>query len=89
MAFLQVKRGEKSWAFFPLVYNILLTLIVGLIALIDPFSWKLKITLILILALITFFLCFFNGWFRNLIVGLMSRSQELVEIHDGKVNKME
>ncbi len=75
---IKIKRGEKNWAYFPLSYNILLTLFVGIISVLPDFGigyfWCIKIILIIICAIILFWLCFFNDWFRNRIVGIFSIS---------------
>ena len=74
----QIKRGEKSWSYFVITYTVLLTLATGVISAIEV-EWLYKIVLILVSAIFLFRLCFFNGWFRNKIVGIMSKSQEKVE----------
>jgi hypothetical protein len=75
---MNIKRGEKSWAFFPLTYNILLTLWVGIISIL-PFNWVIKLICLLLISLFLFYLCFFNGWFRNKIVGIFMGSQQKIE----------
>lgn len=75
----KLKRGEISWAYFPIAYGLLLTISIGIISVLDVFYvWK--ILLIIIGSLILFKLCFFNSWFRNKIVGLFSKSKEFEEI---------
>jgi len=72
----ELKRGEASWAYFPLAYNILLTIVVGIIS----FAGNLyKISALIIVSLGLFYLCFFGPSFRNKIVGLFSKSKEFVE----------
>lgn len=78
---MEVKRGEKSWAFFPIVYNILLTLSVGIVSVFE-ICWFYKISVMILVAILLFWLCFFNKWFRNKIVGLMSKSQEKIEKYE-------
>jgi hypothetical protein len=81
MVEMYVKRGEKSWAYFSIAYNILLTLFIGLISVLPSFPCGVfvKLFLILFFAYLFFKLCFYNGWFRNKIVGVFSRSQEMKE----------
>jgi hypothetical protein len=78
----EVIRGEKSWAYFPLAYNILLTVTIGLISLLPDFClnyfWIIKLLLIIFFSFILFRLFFYNDWFRNKIVGIFSKSKEKV-----------
>lgn len=75
---MEVKRGEKSWNYFPIIYAILLAVILTIISVLN-IQWFLKIILIILSAIILFWLCFFNNWFRNKIVGIMSKSQGKIE----------
>ncbi len=74
-----VKRGDISWAYFPIAYGILLTLSVGIIQLLEIICWYYRIILIIIIALIFFYLCFFYGRFRNFIVRVFTSSKEFIE----------
>jgi hypothetical protein len=74
-----VKRGDISWAYFPIAYGILLTLSVGIIQLFEIISWYFRIILIIVVSLIFFYLCFFNGRFRNFIVKIFTSSKEFIE----------
>ena len=74
-----VKRGEISWAYFTIAYTIILTLIVGIISLLDIINWILRVGIIIGLAILFFYLCFFNDRFRNKIVGFFSKSKEHIE----------
>ena len=78
---IKLKRGEKSWAYFPLAYNILLTIFTSIISVIPDFrySWIIKITLVLFCFYFFYKLCFNNDWFRNKIVGIFSKSLEKIE----------
>jgi len=76
----KVKRGEKSWNYFVIAYSALLAIVLTSISIVD-ISWEYKVLGIIFLALILFYLCFFNDWFRNKIVGIMSKSQEKNENH--------
>lgn len=73
---MSVKRGETSWAYFPVAYAIILTLTIGIMSLVDIISWILRIVLIILFAILFFYLCFFNNYFRNKIVGLFTKSKE-------------
>lgn len=74
-----LKRGEISWAYFPIAYGIILTIAIGIIQLIEPFLWYYRIGLIIVFAILLFQLCFFDSHFRNKIVGLFSKSKEHIE----------
>jgi|GEM_PF-6598459 len=75
----KIKRGEVSWAYFPLAYSILLTISIGIISVLE-ICYIYKILLIMVDSVVLFKLCFFNGWFRNKIVGLFSKSKKFEEI---------
>jgi hypothetical protein len=78
---LEIKRGETSWAYFPLAYNILLTISVGIISCSENDS-RVKFLAILLISCLLFYLCFFGPSFRNRIVGLFSKSKEFIEKSD-------
>ena len=73
-----IKRGEASWTYFPLAYNILLTITLGIISCVDCDA-TLKIITLLVVSLLLFYLCFFGHSFRNKIVWLFSKSKEFLE----------
>lgn len=77
----KIKRGEKSWNYFVISYAILLTLVIAIVSVLE-IRWFHKVPLILIGMLFLFRLCFFNNWFRNKIVGIMSKSQEKIEKYE-------
>lgn len=74
-----IKRGDISWAYFPIAYGIILTLIVGVISLVNVVDWWYRIIAIFILGGIFFRLCFFNDCFRGAIVNLFNKSKTHVE----------
>jgi len=74
-----VKRGDVSWAYFPIAYGILLTLSIGIIQILEIIIWYCRIILIIINASLLFYLCFFNGRFRNFIVKVFTSSKEFIE----------
>ncbi len=71
----KVKRGEKSWNFIYLVFVFIWTITVSIISII-PTDWLYKTTIILIVTLILSWLCFFNPWFQNKILGLKIKLEE-------------
>ncbi len=70
--FMVVTRGEKSLEYFRCAYAILLSFAFGVIALLD-ISNLYQILLMLLTVIILYRLCFFNNYFRNKIVGVMSK----------------
>jgi hypothetical protein len=74
-----IKRGDISWTYFPITYGILLTLSISIIQLFEIISWCFRIILIIVVSLIFFYLCFFNGRFRNFIVKIFTSSKEFIE----------
>lgn len=74
-------RGEKSLEYFRYAYAILLAIAFGVIALLDTSS-TCNILLMLLVAVILYWLCFFSDYFRNKIVGVMSKA----ELHKEKRN---
>lgn len=75
---MKVTRGELSWAYFPIAYGLLLTFSIGIISVLD-IGYVYRVLLMIISALVLFQLCFFNGWFRNKIVGIFSKSKAFKE----------
>ncbi len=74
-----IKRGDLSWAYFPIAYGIILTLLVGIVSLIDIFAWWLRIIIAVFLGAFAFWLCFFNSFFRRNIVMLFTKSKDFKE----------
>ncbi|HHT9109745.1 MAG TPA: hypothetical protein ACFYDZ_01130 [Candidatus Brocadiaceae bacterium] len=73
-----VKRGKESWANFHLMYGLLAVVFVEVINTTEIFKgFKTIITLADLSAL--FYLCFFNGWFRNKTISIISASQNMEE----------
>lgn len=74
----EVKRGEKSWGYFHTVYGFLSIIFLEIINTTDAYKgYKTLITILDLSALL--YLCFFSSWFRNKIVGVASKSKELIE----------
>ncbi len=77
-AFAVVKRGEESWAWFPLAYGIASAVILQLINGAEAGkNYKVIISLADMVALL--YLSFFNGWFRNKIIQFVVASKEKKE----------
>lgn len=67
-----VKRGKESWDFIYLVYGIILAIEFFAIGIL-PLSWINKIIIFIIAFLISTWLCIFNAWFQNKLIGLKIR----------------
>lgn len=73
-----IKRGEQSWKDFNLVYGILALIVLQVINTSEAFKgYKTFITLLDLGLLL--YLCFYNGWFRNKVLGLLVKSREMEE----------
>lgn len=83
---IKLKRGLDTWSYFPLAYNILLTITIGLIAVLpnDLIDWRFKLILIILFSVFYIDICFYNDWFRNWIVGFFTKSLEHVETRHAK-----
>lgn len=77
----EVKRGDKSFGYFIAAFGFLVTLFVGVISIL-PIDLLFKILLMIGGFIFLFYLCFFNNWLRNKIVGILSKSQEKSERHN-------
>lgn len=69
-----VRRGEKSWNYFPLAYGILSVVVTQIIS-ISEFGKGYKILITVVDLAILLNLAFFNSWFRNKIIGYIVASQ--------------
>lgn len=78
---INVKRGSKSFNYFVIVFGILSSFAVAVISVIDIY-WLAKIFFLVISLIICFYFCFWNDWFRNKIVGVMSKIQDKIENRD-------
>jgi len=73
-----VERGPESWSYFYLAYGALALILLELINTTEAFhGHKTLITIVDLGALV--YLCFFNGWFRNKIVFVVSASKQKME----------
>lgn len=75
---LVVKRGQEGWAYFGLVYGIVSLILIEIINSSSALM-EYKVILILLNLSIALYLCFFNSWFRNKIVGFIERSKNKAE----------
>lgn len=77
---MSVKRGEKGWENFTLVFGIASIVLMQIINSADALhGYKTIISMINLFMLI--YLVFYNGWFRNKVIGLIIRSQNKKEKH--------
>jgi hypothetical protein len=72
------QRGEISLSYFSIAYGILLTIFISCISVIEINS-KMKVFFIILSGILLFWLCFFNGRFRNLIVTIFGRAKQFKE----------
>ncbi len=77
---MKVKRGDVSFGWFLVAYNIILTIFVSVVSIIPCFGFLVKFSLIILGSILLFQFCLFNGWFRNKVVGLFSRAKEWEEV---------
>ena len=73
-----VKRGGESWNHFHLAYALLVVVFVAAISTTEALKGYKTLVTIIDLALLLY-LCFFNGWCRNKIIGVISASQQMEE----------
>lgn len=75
-----VKRSKDTWENFPLAFGIVSIVLMQIINSADAlYGYKTFISIVNLLMLI--YLSFFNGWFRNKVIGLIIRSQNKIEKH--------
>jgi hypothetical protein len=75
-----IRRGEASWGRFYLVHGLVLLLLFQLIGsaeLVSDWNWRPLVSVFDFL--VVSYLAFFNGWFRNWLVGLFNRLEERFE----------
>jgi hypothetical protein len=77
---LSVERGKESWGNFTLAFGIASIVLMQIINSADAlYGYKTFISIGNLLMLI--YLIFFNGWFRNKVIGLIIRSKNKIEKH--------
>lgn len=73
-----VIRGKEGWDNFPLAYGIISVILLQIISIANSLKeYKTIITLLDLSGLL--YLCFYNSWFRNKIIGLMNKSRNKPE----------
>jgi len=77
---MKVKRGDVSFGWFLVAYNIILTIFVSVVSIIPCIGFFIKFSLIILGSILLFKFCLFNGWFRNKVVGLFSKAKEMEEV---------
>jgi hypothetical protein len=73
-----VKRGKESWTNFHLMYGLLAVVFVEVINTTESLKGFKTIITVTDLSFL-FYLCFFNGWFRNKTIGIIVASQNMEE----------
>jgi len=73
-----VKRGAESWALFPAMFGLLALVVIEVNNTTEAWKGYKTITTLADLAAL-FYLCYFNGWFRNKTVGIFNRSRQMEE----------
>lgn len=71
----RVKRGKESWGFIYSIYGILLAAETFIISII-PQSWVIKVVIFIATFFFSTWLCMFNPWFQNKLVGLKTEIEE-------------
>lgn len=74
-----VKRGDLSVTYLVVIYGVILTLVVGIVQLVEGITWYHKIIAIVLLAILFFILIFFGKSFRIKIISLFSKIKEYKE----------
>jgi hypothetical protein len=63
-----IKRGEKSWNYIYYTFGILLAVFSFVVGIVNVW-WVYKALIFVIGLLFLYWLCFFNAWFQNKIIG--------------------
>jgi len=77
--FIDLKRSDQGWSYLAIACGILIALSIAIIQVIEILSSLEKVILILLTAIISIYLCFFNVKFRNSIVKFFQKSKDLIE----------
>jgi 4-hydroxybenzoate polyprenyltransferase len=77
---IKIKRGDISWGYFVITYTVLLAVILAIISVLN-INWFFKIIFIILTVIFLFWLCFRNDWFRNTIVGFITRLKSKEEVY--------
>jgi amino acid transporter len=79
---IEVKRSKDTWQYFILAFSIVSIILMQIINsanILVIYGYKTIISIVNLLMLI--YLVFYNGWFRNKVIGLIIRSQDKKEKH--------
>lgn len=77
-SFGKVKRGQESWNNLYLAYGIILVIINQIIDTSDEFKGY-KVAIMLFNSIAILYLCFYNSWFRNKLIGFFIKSKDKEE----------
>lgn len=75
---IKVKRGEESWNYFVLIFGIISALLISVVSLVELYRIT-KIILVTVVIVLSFYCCFINNWYRNKIVGIMTKLKDKPE----------
>lgn len=73
-----VRRGDHSWSSFPIGFALMSIFAVAIVSHSTWIDGYQSSVIVVDLAAI-FYLCFFNGWFRNLIIKIAGNSKNMWE----------
>jgi len=71
----RIKRGKESWAFIYCVFGILLALTLFFISIL-PIVRHYKIITSIVVISVLIYLCLFNVWFQNKLIGFKIKLEE-------------
>lgn len=78
--FITVKRGPESWSYFSIAFAILSLIVSQIVAVANvKYIENHKVLISIIDSLALIYLCYFNGWFRNRIVGGVGKARGKTE----------
>ena len=73
-----VERGETGWSYLYIAYGVFSIILTQIISVSESFKGH-KVAIILADLTALIYLFFYNGWFRNKVIGLISKSKKLKE----------
>ena len=77
---IKVKRGNTSWEYLIISYNILTIFFIAIVSVSIYFN-EYRIIIIIVDQIFLVYLCFFSDWFKNKIIGTFSKIKSLEDIH--------
>ena len=78
---IKVKRGSQSFNYFVVAFGALSSISLAIVSIVEVY-WPIKVISLIVSLVICFYFCFWNDWFRNKIVGVMSKIQDKIEDRD-------